>query len=144
MHSTHILVKKNKNTHGIHVYIKVCMFGVRYVYFWVHPFHVIQTLLSESWSWSTSRWFSIECTLISYQERRPNPNAVVLNCFKAYVRNNIFSKALQTISCTCTWSCLWHIHVMHVEMYKYPGVTSFRRCNEQYYISVRHMHALST
>ena len=137
------------------------MFGVRYVYFWVHPFHVIQTLLSESESCSCStcrwfsiecalisyqerRWFSIECTLISYQERHPNPNAVVLNCFKAYVRNNIFSKALQTISCTCTWSCLWHIHVMHVEMYKYPGVTSFRRCNEQYYISVRHMHALST
>jgi len=25
----------------------------------------------------------------------------------------------------------------------YPGVTSFRRCKEQYYISVRHMHALS-
>jgi len=28
-------------------------------------------------------------------------------------------------------------------IYIYPGVTSFRRCKEQYYISVRHMHALS-
>ena len=28
-------------------------------------------------------------------------------------------------------------------LYKYPGVTSFRRYKEQYYISVRHMHALS-
>jgi len=25
----------------------------------------------------------------------------------------------------------------------YPGVNSFRRCKEQYYTSVRHMHVLS-
>ena len=28
-------------------------------------------------------------------------------------------------------------------LYKYPGVTRIRRYKEQYYISVRHMHALS-